>query len=151
VRDVKYTLDWTELLVCGVIGVVRRVASLQNGRRDQGLGPSDWTVDIEGVAGELAVARHLDVYCMPKVNSFKVADVAGYHVRSTKYSDGKLIIRPKDDEDAPYILTVTGDLPHVRVIGLLPAGRDARKPEYDYKGDSWWVPQEHLVDLPERR
>jgi hypothetical protein len=148
-KNVTMELDWSELIVAAQIGIMRRVNSLKNGRKDQGLGPSDWTIDIEGAAAELALAKYLNVYTMPAINTFKAPDVQGFQVRSTKYSNGRLIIRPKDNGDAPYVLAVTGDLPRVTLVGLLPSGGAAKVPKYDHD-DSWWVPQCDLTDLPER-
>jgi hypothetical protein len=158
-KNVVVELEWHELDMVAHLGVMRRINSIQRGRKDQHLGPSDWSVDIESVAGELAFAKYLGVYCVPRINVFKapdvVAGVAGYQVRSTRHQSGHLIIRPKDGDDEPYILTTThaltvaGETPRVTVVAMLSRGGLAKCNRYiNREGDSWWVPQQDLIELP---
>jgi hypothetical protein len=149
VKNVAVLLTWSELTVAGQIGVLRRVASLQKGRDDQGHyseeGPTDWAMDIDGAVAEIGFAKYRNVFCIPTINTFKAHDVAGYQIRSTTRTDGRLIIRPGDFDDDDFILAIT-KAPRVLLVGMINA-RQAKVPEF-WGGDCWWIPGARLNDLP---
>jgi len=149
-KNVTVTLTWSELTVAGMIGVLRRVASLQGKRDDRGHysenGPTDWSMDIDGAAAELAFAKYLNVFCIPTINTFKAADVAGYQIRSTCRSDGRLIIRPGDFDDDDFVLVITRGA-RALLVGSINAGKAKAQKEF-WREDCWWVPAEKLGDLP---
>lgn len=62
--------------------------------------------EVTGVLGEIAAARYLGIKFEPNINQFKKPDVANLQVRTTRYPNGKLIIRKRDPIDDPYLLVV---------------------------------------------
>ncbi len=74
------------------------------------------------------------------------ADVAGFHVRSTPWPNGKLIVRPGDPEDNVYVLVV-GSGKEWRVIGTA-VGHEAIRPEFWYdenrRPGCYMLPQDRL-------
>jgi hypothetical protein len=62
--------------------------------------------EVTGVLGEIAAARFLGIEFEPNINQFKKPDVANLQIRSTRYPNGKLIIRKRDPIDDPYVLVV---------------------------------------------
>jgi hypothetical protein len=147
VKNISIPLTSNELVAAGTIGVLRRVSSLQNKRADRNLGPSDWSADIDGAAAEMALAKYLNVFCVPLINSFKAADVDGYQVRSTTRANGRMIIRPDDKDEDDFILVIT-KAPIFILVGTINC--KAGKMDEFWEQDAWWVPQDRLGDLPQQ-
>lgn len=142
----KVKLTWIELTIAAVVGIARRITSIQ-GRwnKFKHCEKSDWATDIDGAAAEMAVAKALGLYWDCSNRSFKRADLAGalLHVRSTNHPDGHLIVR-KNDENGLYVLVIT-DSPHYRIVGWI--SLDGAKEDRFWQGDSWWVPQGELNSI----
>jgi hypothetical protein len=151
---VTVKLTSAELMLGGNVGVMRRVASIQNGNNPNWHAKdSSWATDIDGALGEMAVAKHLGVYWEPSVNTFKAADLCGFiQIKSTNHSSGHLIVRDNDARHHLYVLVITA-IPHCRLIGSI-WGEDARQigiqRNLDADAPCWWVSQEQLSDLPDR-
>jgi hypothetical protein len=77
--------------------------------RDPGLGPphtSDAN-DIRGAHSEFAASVLLNKYWRPSIGEITNPDVGGVvQVRSTIIETGRLIIKPADQDDAPFVLIV---------------------------------------------
>ena len=107
-----------------------------------------------GCCSELAVAKYLNCFWPTKQHDLLVPDVGGVvEVRSTPYADGFLRMHDKDNNQAPYVLALTYDLPKIYLVGwvLGSAGKDQK-----YWGDKWgnnrpafWVPQGDLLPMSE--
>jgi len=151
----EITLNDNELYAAGMVGVRRRVESIK--RRLSGTTAPNasgkfrsevpWDSEIEGVAGEVAVAKALQLYWGFDVNTFKDPDVGPYQVRTTDSIKKSMIMRPKDSSEEIYIL-VAGRTPKFTVIGWI-YGFDAKRDEYwgirGSGGDpAWWIPVAHL-------
>jgi len=145
-----------ELTQIGVAGVMRRVSAISKNRTPQhGIRPeAEWQADIEGIAGEYALAKYLGRFWSPTVGHLDthMGDVSGYQVRSTPWRNGCLIINEKDPDDDIFVL-VTGENTvglewHVR--GWLQC-RDGKKKEYwqaKQKGRfAYFIPQEQLNSM----
>lgn len=154
-KNVEIKLKTPELYIGGIVGTMRRVASIQNGNdKNKHALISNWATDTDGACAEIAVAKHFGVYWEPRVNAFKLPDVgdAFIQVRSTTRHDGRLIIRANDADIDRFILVIC-DVPKYRLIGSLLACA-AKTDEFVYRGtngqaDCWMVPQDRLAELPE--
>jgi hypothetical protein len=148
-RNVEIELTNAELMVASCVGSMRRVRSI--GRKNPYTTRSDWDMDIDGAAAELAVAKYLNVYWIAGVNTFKAPDVAALQVRSTKRSNGRLIVHHNDNPTALFVLVIC-NFPHYRLVGSI-LGQAAKVPEFFEDESSsgaaaWFVPQDRLMDLP---
>ena len=137
-----------ELMVAGLVGNMRSIASLGNLTQNKH-SPTDsqWQIDVDGAAAEMAFAKWLNVYYAPSVNTFKAPDVGTMQVRSTKHEHGKLIIRGNDVKDEIVVLVVNR-MPTYIMAGWIRTA-DAKQDKYLYdpngKGSpAWMVPQTDL-------
>lgn len=121
-------LTSTELMIAGYVGCGRYVSALaKNWQHAHGAGPDDaWTKNIEGAAGELAVAKALGIYWLPVIGNPDADDVGPYQVRtnnSRRFDD--TILRPASE-------TYKGDRPDRVFIGVL-----SFTPDYEIMGWIW--------------
>lgn len=142
-------LSWQEIRLAAEVGVTRRIVSMRDNRRDSAgyRGSDPFDMDILGAMGEVAVAKALQVYWSPSVNTFKLPDVDNLHVRSTRYKTGSLIVRPNDPEGT-YLLVIA-DLPRFKIVGYCSA-QYAKQDEFRSQPDAtrppcWAVPQSRLA------
>jgi hypothetical protein len=148
----QITLTWHELMAASLVGVMRQVSSLKDGRQHiAGMTGIGWDTHIEGACGEAAVAKALGIYWGCHCNNFSGDDLPGIQVRTARKTDAALVIRPHDDEAARWVL-VTGQAPIFCVRGWI-LGRDGKRQEWlaDYGGrpPAYFVPQEELRPLEE--
>lgn len=145
------TLSLSEMLQCGNVGIVRHYeaeqANRQTDKKFETTQKSLIGAHVEGVMGEMVVAKARGKYFMPTVNNFKEADLgANVQVRLRMYHHWDLIIRDNDNPDHIYVL-VTGTGPEFCVRGWCHA-KDVMLPEYrkDYggSGEAWFVPEKAL-------
>jgi len=144
-------LTTQELMQAGLVGVMRRVASIKAKlNKNVHAKKSNWATDIDGAAAEMAFAKYKDTYWSGHVNSWKAADVGVYHVRSTNYSNGHLIIRPNDPDGVIFVLVIA-DAPYFRIVGTIPSDKAKlhayRRDGTDGESDAWWIPQHHLTPI----
>ncbi len=137
-----------ELMVAGLVGNMRSISSLGNLVQNKH-SPTDsqWQIDVDGAAAEMAFAKWLDVYYEPSVNTFKAPDVGVMQVRSTKHEHGKLIIRANDKKDEIVVLVINR-MPTYTMAGWIRTN-EAKQDKYLYdpngKGaPAWMVPQVNL-------
>lgn len=105
---------------------------------------------VQSAAAEIAVAKALNQYWGAGVTQGDQADVgSNIEVRWTRHENGKLMIRPKDKDDRPYIL-VRGIAPDFEIVGWI-YGREGKqdcwKRDPDGKGPVYMVPEEALKSL----
>jgi hypothetical protein len=147
--EIELSLD--EVHLGAIAGIGRRMDSLKAGltnRKQSDM--SDWDVDIDGACAELAVAKVLNVFWFGHMRSFKGPDVGNLlHIRSTRHTNGHLIIKHNDDPNGVYMLVIN-ECPKFTIVGGISAKRAMR----DFpsvankvgKGHSFWVPQDKLSD-----
>jgi hypothetical protein len=124
------TLTSYELALGAFAGSMRQVENVKRGRRaSYGAGhDNDWQLNIEGVLGEMALAKFLGIYWSGK-GEFRGPDLGGeIEVRTNARDNGDLILHPKDLDDRPFWL-LTGRSGSYVVRGWLLA-RDGKRPEY---------------------
>lgn len=145
-------LEAFECRMAAEVGLRRQLAKL--GQHDaHGFNGDGWGIHIEGAAGELAVAKALNLYWSGSVDTFKVGgDVGSLQVRTRSRSDYDLIVRAADRDGDLFVL-VTGKMPDLWVRGWM-YGKEAKSSEFEQTyGDrpkAWFVPAAHLrrvVDL----
>jgi len=116
----EIVLTATEMMVAGYVGCARNVQALTRGwQRTSGIPTDTFSGNIEGTAGEIAVAKFLGVYWQPIVGKIDADDVGPYQVRtnmSRKYTD--LCLRPRDREDRNYI-SVLSFAPRFVILGFI--------------------------------
>ena len=147
----------TEMMVAAYIGCGRNVQCLFGGwKPGAGLGTDDtWTPNVEGAAGEMAVAKALNLYWLPLIGDYQSTDVGPYEVRtnmSRKHTD--LNLRPKDFDrggDDKIYISVLSFAPEFEILGWI-YGRDGKQPQWFRRGTpgrppSWWVPATALHDI----
>ncbi len=150
-KGVEVTLDQREILLAADLGVRRQVAAMLSGRQDsfgfERGGKDPWRAHIEGVAGELAVAKVLNVFWTGTINTYRSrADVGSLEVKTRSKPDYELLVRPHDRDDAAFVL-VTGEIPTYTVVGWILA-RDAKRPVwlqmYGGRPPAYFVPHDAL-------
>jgi hypothetical protein len=147
-------LTATELMVASYVGSARNVQSMMRGwQRASGIQTETWSSNIEGAAGEMAVAKLLNIYWQPVVGKLDADDVGPYQVRtnmSRKLDD--LCLRPRDREDRFYI-SVLSFAPEFHVLGFI-KGADGKREQWLRDGtpghpQCYYVPRAELRDLSE--
>lgn len=107
--DGEVTLTHWESRICTFVGK-QRYANADELGRDPGAGPSRNGGDgfhIRGAHCEFAASIMLNLYWRPTIGETKNRDVGGLvEVRSTVRPSGRLIVKPKDHDDAPFVLIV---------------------------------------------
>lgn len=104
----EVTLSHWESRMCTFVGK-QRYANACRLERDPGQGPphDDDAMDIRGAHCEFAASIMLNLYWRPSIGEIKNRDVGGLvEVRSTVLETGRLIVKPKDHDDAPFVLIV---------------------------------------------
>jgi len=147
-RNAIINLTSAQMICSATVGGIRRACAVQqenkNSKHDKSR--SDLDIDVDGAGAECAFAKYLGAFWEMSVNTYKQHDVAGYQVRGTIRRDGRLIVRPNDNDDHEFVLVITADAPRYRIVGTFKCG-DAKVSEF-WDGDCWWVPQDRLGDLP---
>ena len=155
--DVDF-LSVNDIELAATVAVQRRISAMRNRHGSTyGMGRSNlFQSDIDGCIAELAIAKYTgqewDCGNMPKQG-----DVGTDEVRSTNYLNGKLIVHPKDNDDAVFWL-VTGqhgdEFGGLKIRGWL-YGRECKREHWwsDFKNNgrfAYCVPQTHLNKAAER-
>ena len=168
-----YSLTVAEEALATRLGFARQEPMLGQPERNRNYSEGDiWEAwqHMVTVGSEIAMARMLGLDdFVPHVNTFKSQeDIPGYEVRYSFYNDKGPKLRFKvglDDPDKKYLLTGGGLEIKTRrsadtewkgnpykALGWM-YGRDCVKPEYLYKGNTYYVPYKELFPmsvLPDR-
>ena len=121
----RITLNSAEQIVCKQLALMRYEIARAVDRKDQQIGnqPS-WQTDEDGIGGEIAASRLLNVY-----PSLVLKPDAGWDVmyrgkridiKTTRYKSGRLLakLNARDDEVDVYLL-VTGTFHEYDVVGYV--------------------------------
>jgi hypothetical protein len=105
-----------EMLVCQTLGVLRRSSAMGNVKDQQMGDQSPWNIDIDGVIGEMCVAKHFNVFPDMTVGIRKGgADLTienkSVDVKTTRVKSGRLLSTLKKVEDPCdiYVLVIVDD------------------------------------------
>jgi len=142
-------LSSAEMLQGAMVGVMRQVQNLKAGRKHRHGGSADagWQMNIEGALGEMALAKHLDVYT-GGTGVIRGPDVGECDVRTTSGANNRLILHPDDPDDRVFWL-LTGANGQYQVRGnILGAEGKQQKWWKDPVGGrpAYFVPQGELND-----
>jgi len=132
-------------------GILRNEDSIQKGRR-HAYGLTNYTDEnVVGAVGEFIASLVIGVPWRGP-GTFQGEDlVGGYQVRASKRLNADLTIRPKDPNDAIYILVVGGPLKW-QVPGWI-LGKDGKQkefwddPTYSGRPSAYFVPQLALKSI----
>jgi hypothetical protein len=152
---VVVTLTYPEICLGAHVGTMRRVQNMKLGTaRKYGQKEGGWQADIMSCLGELAAAKHLDMFWAGAIGNYDAADVGEfYEVRATEWPNGKLILHPDDPDDAPHILARVTDN-KVTLVGWV-YGHEGKRPEYwttvagHPNRPAFFVPNDVLHDMAE--
>ena len=153
----KVELTRKEMAQAGIVGVSTYTSSVFDGRTDTwdptpcercGQPRKGWRVNIEGVCGEMAFCKAMDLFWSPKWNTFKTeGDQAGVEIRTRLRSFYQLMVRPGDPDERPYVL-VRGEAPKFEVVGWqygIEAKRDEWFKDHGEQGKpAYFVPDANL-------
>jgi hypothetical protein len=106
--DDMVILTEAEIRLCAWVGR-QRFLNARKLNRDPGLGPPHTTDenDIRGACSEFAASVLLNKCWRPRIGEICHPDVGGVvEVRSTVRENGRLIVKPSDKDDAPFVLIV---------------------------------------------
>jgi hypothetical protein len=151
--NINIRLTWTEVLIAAQVGCMRNVQSLR-GKWQPGAarGLDDtWTANIEGAAGEMAIAKHLGVYWSATIGDPMSDDVGPYQARTnTSRRLDDMILRPKDRDDRIYI-SVLSFVPDFIICGWI-LGENGKRDEWKREGSlgrppCYFVPRSALESL----
>ena len=105
-----------EMLVCQTLGVLRRSSAMGNVKDEQMGDQSPWNIDIDGVIGEMCVAKHFNVFPDMSVGIRKggadlVIKNKSIDVKTTRIKSGRLLSTLKKIEDPceVYMLVIVDD------------------------------------------
>lgn len=148
-------LDLSDMHLAAIIGVERTIDAQKSGRAGR-YGKSDapdFAGDVNGCMGEVALAKHLDMFWSGTLGNILAADVGAHlQVRTTAYRDGHLLLHQPDNDDQPFVLAVI-KLPKVMLVGWSFA-RDGKREEFWRPGidrPCFFVPQQQLRPIAELR
>lgn len=153
---IEVLMGWHEALETAIEGLKRSLRHDYDGLTHRAGKRQDaerrWGTDVEGTCAERAFARAMRLYWAPSPGrqTGPSGDVAGWEVRWTHLANGRLIVRPGDHGERPYVL-VTGAWPTYTLRGYL-VGKEAMQDRYADVGDAtrarcWMVPQSDLIRL----
>lgn len=150
-------LTWFEVHLASEIGCRRHLAALQAGLPDRhgaGRDNDGWTKHVEGAAGEMAVAKALNLYYDGSVNTFRDgADVGRIQVRTRSEPHFELLVRDSDADADPFLL-VTGRAPSFRIVGWMYGGdakQEAWRHAHGGREAAYFVPHVALEPLEKLR
>ena len=120
---INIILNSAEQIVCKQLALMRYEIARAVGRKDQQIGKQpSWQTDEDGIGGEIAASRLLNVYpsliLKPDAGWDVIYRGKKIDIKTTRYKNGRLLakLNARDDEVDAYLL-VTGTFPEYNVIG----------------------------------
>lgn len=155
-EHIRVTLTWQEMYLCCMVANMRMMANLRDRRQPRYGAPPDegsYEIHLFGCFGEMAVAKHFNLFWAGSIGNFKATDVGGrVQARAGRRSHHSLLLHPDDADHQPFVLALTHDLPSVTLYGWT-FGRDGKQPQFwrDPVGDrpAFFVPQSALHPMHE--
>jgi hypothetical protein len=121
---IQITLNRAEQVLARYLAEERFNNARQKGKPNEKVGDQpDWYTDLNGIGGEIAVAKHFNAYPDTELDLYNLPDHdliikhKKVDVKTTKYSDGRLLatLKKKSDSVDVYIL-VTGEFPTYSIV-----------------------------------
>jgi hypothetical protein len=127
---IQIQLTTPEILLAGNVGLMRAVQNFSRGTKERyGATGNLLQRDIIGAIGELALAKHLNVYWAGSVGNWKARDVAGFQVRASDLYSPSLILHD-EDKDTDIFVCVGIDGTMATILGAI-QGLEGKLPK-------WW-------------
>ena len=150
-------LNSAEQIVCKSLALMRYEIARAVNRKDQQIGKQpSWQTDEDGIGGEIAASRLLNIYpnlvLKPDAGWDILYQGMKIDVKTTRYINGRLLakLNSRDEEVDAYLL-VTGTFPEYNVVGY--ASRDSLlSPENIIDlghGEGYGLSQEQLTPVEE--
>lgn len=148
----KVQLEWHEQVVANFVAEKKQEESEKRKHKNKHgctmSSEESLAVGIQSVGAEMAVAKLIDKYWVPGINTFKGPDVSfDIQVRYTRTKF--LIVRPADS-DNEWFYMVTGKMPNYQVWGYI-FGKDAKQEKYKdaprNRPPAYFVPKGALYDV----
>ena len=144
-----------ELHLAASVGALRQIWAKRNGLRHTGnhSQAGGFEQHINGALGEMMLAKYRNVFWSGTIGTTCAAADVGliYQVRATAHRDGKLLLRPGDKADQPYVLARVL-LPDVNLVGWL-WGHEAMLPIHQRENERGTVflawPLHDMETLPD--
>jgi hypothetical protein len=127
-RSVELRLTEGEMFMAGHAALARRISNAINARKPAYGASDEWHMDFIGCMGEVATARHLNLFWSGTVDEFKRKDVGDLvEVRAITDASHSLLLHPKDGDAVPFVLALV-QLPRVVLLGwaFAVAGKEQR-------------------------
>ena len=145
----EVSLSYAEILQGAMVGVMRQIQNLKAGRTHAHRAAPDkgWQMHLEGALGEMALAKHLDVY-VGGTGVLRGPDVGDCDVRTTAGADNRLILHPDDPDDRVFWL-LTGSNGRYEVRGNILGAEGKQQKWWKDPVDgrpAYFVPQGELND-----
>lgn len=139
-NDIEITLTWAELLLAADVGVMRNVQSMKLGRTPLFRAEDSWTSNIEGAAGEMAVAKARDRFWSGAIGNITADDVGPYQVKTnaTRKWDDLMLPERQAKPDKIYI-SVLSFAPRFIITGWI-KGSDAMQKQFRRAGPPFASP-----------
>lgn len=144
---IRVMLTEYEMQMCEAVGRARNASAEALGR-DPGLGPTSAASHVRGAQCEFACSVGLNLFWRPQVGNIRSKDVGGLvQVRSTVLPTGRLIVKPADNDNDPFVLVRQDGRAHT-LLGWLDA-RNAKRLTLvrDHGDPAHFVGQELLRDV----
>lgn len=137
-----------EMEMCKFVGLARNSSARARGR-NRGLGPSDEPGDVRGAQCEYACAIGLNLFWRPHVGDITGKDAGDLvQVRSTVLPHGRLIVKPGDKDNDPFVLVLQEGRVHTLVGWLYAKAAKRSAPLTDKHGDpAHFINQSLLYDV----
>lgn len=122
-------LELHEIEVAGFMATKRQAQNLYRGRKDAHGAKKESGLDLHfnGCLGEIALAKHLNVFWSGALGRLKASDVGMFQVRATAKSDGNLLLHDEDKDDDVFVLArVNGKEVDLRGFILCAKGKDKK-------------------------
>jgi len=156
---IRVVLTEDDLRIAERVGKERQKTFNRSGYYDKRCTYSGEDAHVQGAKTESAVAKGLGVRWDGEVFSLEeflrnrqsYFDVGGeVEVRSTKYSNGRLIIKKHDKDDAPFVLVIVRGNNTYDLMGWC-YGREGKRQEWwlemGYGLPQYYVPQSELKPI----
>ena len=144
---VEVTLNRWEIAISGFVGVLRQSEAIGRKLKSKMAPENPFEIHVNGAAGEMAVAKALNLYWKGGINEFKNADIGDHIQVRCRSKDGDALIVRDGDSDTEYFVLVTGKPPSLKVIGWL-RGAEAKQEKWvsnpGGRGNAYFVPQQAL-------
>lgn len=136
-------LTFPEMYLAGTVAVMRIISNIRENRGDRygaQRGENGFQYDWLGALGEIACAKHFNLFWSGAIGDYEAIDVGGkMQVRCRSKAWYELPIHPPDNNEKPFVLALAHDLPNITLRGWVYA-KEAKVLGPDGKSLYWGDP-----------